>query len=102
MRAQIGNKKMSEDDTLSSYARALTGKDRENYYNKLTLTTGQRLTDPCTITQWEEDMSKWPNIQWPNIYTYWVEKPSVYTREKLGAYKSFDALDMYRTLDIMT
>ena len=34
--------------------------------------------------------SKWTNIQWPDIYTYLVEKPSVYTSEKL-ANKSLDA-----------
>ena len=81
---------MAEINSLLSYARELSTQDREFYFNKLTLTNGVRLPDPCTINEWVEDVSKWPNIQWPDIYTYLIEKPSVYTREKLRAYKSLD------------
>ena len=37
--------------------------------------SGQMLTD--FITEWVEDISKWPKIKRPDIYTYLVEKPSV-------------------------
>ena len=84
---------MAASSGLSSYAGALSVKDREEYFKKLTLTNGKRLPDPCTLTEWDYDVSKWPNIQWPDIYLYLVEKPSVYTREKLRAYKSMDAYD---------
>ena len=59
----------------------------------MTLTNGVRLPDPCSINEWVDDVSKWPNIQWPDIYTYLIEKPSVYTREKLRAYKSLDGYE---------
>lgn len=36
------------------------------------------------------DPTKWPKLQWPDIFLYLVEKPGVYTHEKLKAYKSLD------------
>lgn len=38
-----------------------------------------------------EDLIGLPTMQWPDIYTYLNEKPSMYTKEKLRAYKSLDA-----------
>lgn len=93
MRAHIGNGSMARISSVSSYASELSNTDRESYLEKLTLSNGIRLPDPCTIVEWIEDVSRWPNIQWPDIYTYLVEKPSVYTREKLRAYKSLDAYE---------
>lgn len=78
---------------FSAYASGLTLKDLESYLNKLTLANGKQLPDPYGITEWEEDPGKWPDIQWPDIHLFLVEKPSVYTREKLRAYKSLDAYD---------
>lgn len=78
--------------STSSYVSGLVkDSDRENYFNKLTLANGNQLPDPYGITEWVEDGTKWPNVQWPDIYLYLVEKPSVYTRESLRAYKSLDA-----------
>ncbi|KAL7372222.1 hypothetical protein ABVT39_012312 [Epinephelus coioides] len=42
---------MAEIDSLSSYARGLSTKDLECYLNKLTLTNGVRLPDPCAINE---------------------------------------------------
>ena len=78
MRAHFGNGSMAEINSLSSYARELSTQDRKFYFNKLTLTNGVRLQDPCTINERVEDVSNWPNIQWPDIYTD--------LREKLRAY----------------
>ena len=81
---------MAEINSLSSCANGLSTEDHECYLHKLT--NGVRLPDLCSINKWV-DVSKWPNIQWPDIYTYLTEKPSVYTREKLPAYKSPDAYE---------
>lgn len=79
----------------SSYLDSLSDKDRRDYFNKLILSNGVKLglPDPLTIEddKWVVDMSKWPSIVWPDIYSYLVERPSVYTKEKLRAYKSLDA-----------
>ena len=83
-----GAKEMAE---VSSYLRSLNHKDLESYVNKLTLSDGIQLPDPYSIKDWIVDPSKWPAIEWPDIYTYLIEKPSVYTKDKLRAFKSLDA-----------
>lgn len=80
-----------DSENLSQYVRTLTARDRECYFKKLTLSNGTILTDPYAITQWKEDVTGLPSVEWPEIYTYFIEKPSVYTKEKLRAYKSLDA-----------
>ena len=79
----------------SAYLRSLTNIDRLQYLKKLTLTTGKQLPDPYSLPapEWVNDASKWPSIQWPDIYLYLIEKPSVYTKEKLRAYRSLDAFE---------
>lgn len=63
-----------------------------SYINKLTLSNGVRFPDPYSLSgQWVKDPAKWPKLQWPDIYLYLIEKPSVYTKEKIKAYKSLDA-----------
>ena len=77
----------------SVYTAQLSDSDRANYINKLVLSNGELLPDPYNIpdNDWIVDMSKWPLITFPDIYLYLIEKPSVYTKESLRAYKSLDA-----------
>ena len=80
---------------FSAYFNSLSPSDKNCYKMKLTLVSGitLHLTDPFAIkpSEWLNDVKKWPAIQWPEIYNYLIETPSVYTREKLKAYKSLDA-----------
>ena len=82
---------MAERSGLSEYCKRLAPKDREEYIQKLTLSNGVQLPDPYAITEWDYDRRKWPDLQWPDIHNYLIEKPSVYTKEKIRAYKSLDA-----------
>ncbi|KAJ8277581.1 hypothetical protein GJAV_G00076940 [Gymnothorax javanicus] len=80
-----------ENAHFSEYVSTLTLRDRECYFKKLTLTDGTTFTNPYTLTHWMDDLTGLPTVQWPDIYTYLIEKPSVYTQDKLKAYKSLDA-----------
>ncbi len=64
----------------TDYITSLDNLDRADYINKLLLSNGEKLQDPFAIPdhEWVLDMSKWPSILWPDIYTYLIEEPSVY------------------------
>ena len=72
----------------TSYINSLSSSDCTDYLKKLVLSNGEKLPDPYNIPseEWISDMSKWPDI-----CSYLIEKPSVYTKENLRAYKSLDA-----------
>lgn len=79
--------------TQTNYINSLSSSDCTDYLNKLVLSNGEKLPDPYNIPSEERisDMSKWPAIIWPDIYIYLIEKPNVYTKDNLRAYKSLDA-----------
>jgi len=100
MRAHIGNGSMQRISSVSSYMSGLSNTDRESYFKKLTSSNVIRLPDPCTIVEWIEDVSRWPNIQWRNAYL--VEK-----QLKLRALFHWMLINtlsvvMYRTPNTMT
>ena len=55
------------------------------------------LTDPYEILpeKWSDSISSWPPVEFGDIYTYLIETPGQFTREKLKAYKSLDAFNYY-------
>ncbi len=77
----------------TNYINSISSSDCTDYLKKLVLSNGEKLPDPYNIPsdEWISDMSKWPAIIWPDIYCYLIEKPSVYTKDNLRAYKSLDA-----------
>ena len=46
--------------------------------------------DPYKLPEdkWVDDVSKWPPVEYPDLYTYLIEAPGEFTREKLKSFKS--------------
>ena len=81
---------------MSSYFNALDYIAQKRYLAKLNI-DGCSLQDPYAIkeTQWSEDMSKWPDMQFGNIYTYLINTEGCYTKEKLKAFRSLEAYNYF-------
>ena len=41
------------------------------------------------------EWNNWPQVEDPDIYSYLIQKPSIYTGERLKAYKSLEAYNLY-------
>ncbi|KAK0139216.1 hypothetical protein N1851_024143 [Merluccius polli] len=78
---------------LSAYYNRLSASDKIGYADKLTLVNGIRLNDPYALGagEWINDEKKWPRLQWPDIHSYLIETPSLYSRESLKSYTTLDA-----------
>jgi len=68
---------------------------RERYERKLKLVGLQQCPYALAEEMWEDDVTKWPSIEFPDIVLYLIDTPGEYTREKLKCYKSLDAYNHF-------
>lgn len=82
---------------LSPYAEKLESDDLKQYFLKLTLKSGERLPDPFTLPDkdWSDEMTNLPEISWRDVTDYLIDSPSIYTKERMKAYKSLQAYDFF-------
>ena len=80
----------------SSYFHLLDYSAQKPYLMKLKV-DGHDLKDPYDIPDelWLDDPSKWPEIQFGDIYTYLINTPVIFTKENLQAYKSLEAYNYF-------
>ena len=76
----------------SDYFSTLDYSTRTRYLGKLNI-DGETLPDPYGITddQWLDDVSKWPTVEFGDVYAYLIDSVGNLTKEKLKAYKSLEA-----------
>ena len=85
----------------SIYFITLSVDDQRHYRRKLELLGN--VEDPYLM--WEKpaqttvntslDWLEWPNVEYPDIYNYLIETPSLCTKESLKTYKSLDGYKYY-------
>ena len=46
---------------------------------------------------WVNNVSKWPDVEFGQIYCYLVDSPGQFTRETLKAYRSLDAYNYFHS-----
>ena len=88
-------------NNVSTYCNELFSSDKERYDKKLQCLYGLgTYCDPFGIPDqhWVNDVSKWPPVDYPSIYTYFMETPGGYTRKRLKAFKSLEAYNYYQRL----
>ena len=89
---------------VGKYSDGLPTVERDRYIRKLKCLYGgpgvEEYKDPYEIDEefWIDDVSKWPSVEFPALYMYFIETPDGYTREKLKAYKSLEAYNYYSRL----
>ena len=81
---------------LSQYFYSLDYTVRKRYLEKLKV-NGETLPDPYGITEdlWLDDVTKWPSVEFGDLYTYLIDTKGPFTKEKLKAYKSLEAYSYF-------
>jgi hypothetical protein len=82
--------------TLSEYAKSLNHEDVAFYIEKLSV-DGVQLPDPYGIAKscWDNDVNKWPDISYPDIYQYFVETFCFYSRAEVKNVKSLEGYQYF-------
>ena len=84
-----------------AYLDSLSAPEKRRYREKLQVIYNSNdraaLVDLYTIEdeKWKDDVSLWPPVEFGEIYTYQIDTPGQFTREKMKAYKSLDAFNYY-------
>ncbi len=66
---------------IMEYSKSLDYPSQRRYANKLQI-DGEKLPDPYEIldTLWQDDVTKWPNMEFGDLYTYLRDTKGPYTK----------------------
>ena len=80
----------------SDYFNSLDYEAQKRYIAKLTVGE-EDLPDPYGIPDgmWLDDTTKWPSLEFGDLYMYLIESKGSYTKENLRAYKSLEAYNYF-------
>lgn len=82
----------------SDYFSTLPTAEKKRYTYKIELFSKEKFCsniDPYEMDGWKDDLSLWPPIEFGSIYTYLIDTPGEFTKEKLKAHKSLEAYNYY-------
>ena len=53
--------------------------------------------DPKNAHNFVEDMTKWPAVEHSHIFSYYIQRPGIYTQHQLLQWKSLDAFNYFQS-----
>ena len=76
------------------YLQTLTNESRKKYQEKLNLINN---IDPYNVSSnfFTDSVEMWPNVEYPDIVTYFLCSTSRYTKEQIKAYKSLESYQYF-------
>ena len=90
---------------MSKYSATLDCISKQRYINKLALVDMKIEDDPFeekNQKEFEDDMKKWPQVEFGHIFCYYIERPGLYTRRQLLQWKSLDAFNYFQSGHVRT
>lgn len=84
---------------MSLYYKSLPEAPQREYKEKLLrLGIKDLCFDPFIDGEtWEDNVTKWPDVQFGEIYCYHVDTPGQFTRETSNAYRSLEAYNFFHS-----
>ena len=85
---------------MSDYYRSLDFAAKTRYAEKLLLAGLKENEDPYLLWEkdvFKDDMTKWPPVEYGNIFCYFVDRPGTFTRAQLLQWKSMEAYNYFQS-----
>ncbi len=83
------------------YLKSLDTESQRRYKEKLFI-EGVEIEDPYVLSGWVDDITKWPSVEFGDIYTYLIEFPNAFSKEAMKAFKSLDAYNFFASGHVQT
>ena len=86
------------DLNMSEYFKKLPKNAKRLYEEKLIaigLDDVEKYDPFLNSMDWKDDVSKWPEVEFGQIYVYLIDSPGPYTRENMKAYRSLEAYQQF-------
>ena len=98
------SKTVKEKEKKSTYFQSLNDEKKEKYSKKLQLLDLIACPSDSLIPddEWKHKVTLWPPLEYGDVYNYLTDTPKTFTKEKLKAYKSFEAYNYYRSGHVQT
>jgi len=81
---------------MSSYNyRELDAEARKRYLEKLGVLGLEECPYEMAADLWQDDPTTWPTLEYPEVYTYLIDTPGVFTRESMKNRKSLEAHNQF-------
>ena len=81
---------------MASYSlQSLDVKAKQRYLRKLKVIEIDMCPYMIPADSWKNDPTSWPQLEWPEVYSYLVETPGVFTREAMKNRKSLEAYNQF-------
>ena len=85
---------------MTDYFKGLDPITKKRYAEKLRLLDLAESDDPYAERnndKFEDDMSRWPTVEYGHIFCYFIERPGLYTQHQLMQWKSLDAYNYFQS-----
>ena len=79
-------------------------KVKKRYAYKKLSTESEYCQDPYSLfeEEWIDDITKWPSIEFSDVYNYLINSTGCYTKDSLKAYKSLEAYNYFVSGHVQT
>lgn len=90
---------------MSTYFHGLDSESRERYRKKLEAANLSVADDPYLPrkdVEWRSDMGCWPKIEYPDIFTYFINRPGTFTLQQLSSWRQLEAYNYFKNNYVRT
>lgn len=90
---------------MGAYFKSLSEDAGKRYVAKLRCIGLEIDQDPYLLdheSEYSSQMTRWPSLEFPNIYMYFISRPGTFTQEQLASWKQLEAYNYFKSGHVRT